>query len=64
MTHPKGRNPKPLPRAVRVRSKRLDQIDEAKLALALSLMARRLLEQRRVERGAADGDSPDEREVA
>lgn len=64
MTHPKGRNPKPAERSVRVRSKRLDQIDEAKLALALSLMARRLLEERRAAQTTADGGREGGREVA
>lgn len=40
------KNEKKPARVVRVRSRRLDQIDEAKLALALSLMARRLIEER------------------
>lgn len=40
------KNEKKPVRVVRVRSRRLDQIDEAKLALAMSLMARRLLEER------------------
>ena len=39
------KNEKKPARVVRVRSRRLDQIDETKLALALSLMARRLLEE-------------------
>ena len=37
------RNKQPLKR-VRVRSKRLDQIDETKLALAFWLMAKRMIE--------------------
>lgn len=37
-------------RRVRVRSRRLDEIDEAKIAVALALMARRLVEQERSER--------------
>ena len=52
-------------RAVRVRSRRLDQIDEAKLALALSLMARRLVEERGQPVDLAPRDvAPSEREVA
>jgi len=45
VAHPKRQTP-PLDanRRVRVRSRRLEQIDEAKLAVALALMARRLLE--------------------
>lgn len=41
--HPQAEKPT---RAIRVRSRRLDQVDEAKVALALSLMARRLIEER------------------
>ena len=42
--HPKRIEPVAPERRVRVRSRRLDQIDEAKIAVALALMARRLLE--------------------
>lgn len=44
------RNQQPLKR-VRVRSKRLDQIDETKLALAFWLMAKRLVEDEDAESG-------------
>jgi hypothetical protein len=50
MARPKGRATKPPARRVRVRSRPLAEIDEAKLATALALMARRLLEQRTAER--------------
>jgi len=45
VAHPKRQTP-PIDanRRVRVRSRRLEQIDEAKIAVALALMARRLLE--------------------
>jgi hypothetical protein len=46
VARPKGSEVKNGPRSVRVRSRPLDQVDEAKLALALSMMARRLLEER------------------
>lgn len=48
------RNRKPL-KKVRVRSKRLDQIDETKLALAFWLMAKRMIEE---EDGAGQGEEP------
>ena len=43
MPHPSGPGRTEPPRRVRVRARRLDQIDEAKLATAVALMARRLL---------------------
>ncbi len=46
MARPRQRAGKQAPRGVRVRSRLLAEIDEAKLATALALMARRLLEQR------------------
>ena len=59
------KNEKKPARVVRVRSRRLDQIDEAKLALALSLMARRLVEERAQATGLAPDDAAlPEREVA
>lgn len=58
MARPKGRASKQPTRSVRVRSRPLAEIDEAKLATALALMARRLLEQRATE--PVDGD-PDRR---
>ena len=54
MARPKGATPKNPTRSVRVRSRPLDQIDEAKLALALSMMARRLLEERAGELAARE----------
>lgn len=50
--HSKPKMPLDAQRRVRVRSRRLDEIDEAKIAVALALMARRLLEQERAERNA------------
>ncbi len=50
-TRPKPRTSPDVQRRVRVRSRRLDEIDEAKVAVALALMARRLLEQERAESG-------------
>ena len=41
---PSSKPLKPAPSRVRVRSRPLDQVDEAKLAVALSIMARRLLQ--------------------
>jgi hypothetical protein len=55
-----GSSPSRPQRRVRVRSRPLEQIDEAKLAVALSIMARRLIEQRAQLR--ADGS--EQREVA
>ena len=49
---PKPKTPLDVQRRVRVRSRRLDQIDEEKIAVALALMARRVLEDERVERDA------------
>ena len=46
MARPRQRAGKQAPRGVRVRSRLFAEIDEAKLATALALMARRLLEQR------------------
>ncbi len=46
MARPKGSTPKTHPHSVRVRSRTLDQVDETKLALALAMMAHRLLEER------------------
>jgi hypothetical protein len=60
-----GSNPPSDNRRVRVRSRPLEQIDEAKLAVALSIMARRLLEQRAAESENLADDAPAEgREVA
>ena len=50
-------------RSVRVRSRPLDQIDEAKLALALAIMARRLLEERAAKRTAPRSNAADSGEV-
>jgi hypothetical protein len=44
MARPKGSQPRP-ERRVRVRSRALGDVDEAKLAVALAMMARRLLEE-------------------
>jgi hypothetical protein len=57
-----GSSPPKRERRPRVRSRPLEQIDEAKLAVALSIQARRLIE----ERAAATHDdvpTPDRREV-
>lgn len=43
---PRRSEARPPERRLRVRARPLAQIDEAKLAVALSLMARRLLEER------------------
>ena len=59
-----GSNPPSESRRVRVRSRPLEQIDEAKLAVALSIMARRLIEQRAAESKLTDHDSAEAREVA
>jgi hypothetical protein len=56
MARPKGSGRKQASRRVRVRSRPLDQVDEAKLAVALALMSRRLLEQQRAD-DASDGRS-------
>jgi hypothetical protein len=47
------RQPKPTKR-IRVRAKRLDQIDETKLSLALWLMAKRLLEEQEQDEDQAE----------
>ena len=65
MARPKPRAGKQPSRSVRVRSRPLAEIDEAKLATALALMARRLLEQRSAETAeskstAAGSDSAEE----
>ncbi len=57
-----GSRPSHQHRRVRVRSRPLEQIDEAKLAVALSIMARRLIEQR-AQPSPADRPSAPEREV-
>ena len=49
MAHPKGSQTRNVVRSVRVRSRSLAQVDEAKLAVALAMMARRLLEERTAE---------------
>jgi len=49
MARPKHRTTSRSARRVRVRSRPLAEIDEAKLATALALMARRLLEQQTAE---------------
>jgi hypothetical protein len=56
VAYPKGSRQASTSRSVRVRSRRLEQVDEAKLAVALAIMARRLLEQQRADR-ADDGRS-------
>ena len=65
MSHPKGSKAgKPQPeRRLRVRSRRLDQVDEAKLALAFALMARRLVEET-ADREQVEAAVPDRREIA
>ena len=65
MSHPNGSTAgKPQPeRRLRVRSRRLDQIDEAKLALAFALMARRLVEET-ADREQVEAAVPDRREIA
>jgi hypothetical protein len=57
VARPKSASAKNTTRSVRVRSRPLDQIDEAKLATAIALLARRMLEQRARVRAAADPDS-------
>jgi hypothetical protein len=68
MARPKARRTVPATpqRGVRVRSRPLDEIDETKLAVALAMMARRLLEEPVVRPpapndpkngGAVDGDA-------
>ena len=64
--HPR-KNPEPLPeRKLRVRFRRLEQLDETKVALAVALIARRLVEAQEADQTA--GQSADElaarREVA
>lgn len=56
-----GSSPPHQHRRVRVRSRPLEQIDEAKLAVALSIMARRLIEQRAQPRGVGrcSADQPE-----
>ena len=49
MAHPKGSRVTKTAKSVRVRSRPLAEIDEAKLAVALAMMARRLLEERTTE---------------
>ena len=62
MARPNKRAGNQRARTVRVRSRPLAEIDEAKLATALALMARRLLEQRHAEAGEdrpqAEGPEP------
>lgn len=55
--HPR-KNPEPLPeRKLRVRFRRLEQLDETKIALAVALIARRLVEAQQAEQAAGpDGD--------
>ena len=48
MAHPKDPSTVPT-RRVRVRSRRLELLDEGKLATAFALLARRLLEQRQAQ---------------
>lgn len=48
-TRPKPKTSPDVQRRVRVRSRRLDEIDEAKVAVAVALMARRLLKEERTE---------------
>jgi hypothetical protein len=57
MARPKGSGQKQASRRVRVRSRPLDQVDEAKLAVALALMSRRLLEQQRGDDGSAEREA-------
>lgn len=60
-----GSNPPSDSRRVRVRSRPLEQIDEAKLAVALSIMARRLIEERAAAESRRTVDvSAEAREVA
>lgn len=61
MSHPKrlrasSSSSVPAARSVRVRSRPLDQIDEAKLALALAMMAKRLREARQSADEAAESE--------
>lgn len=62
MARPNGSGQTNASRRVRVRSRPLDQIDEAKLAVALAIMARRLLEEQRRDDYGQNGRS-DEREA-
>lgn len=51
------RNQQP-PKRVRVRSKRLDEIDDTKLALAFWLMAKRLVDEQDEEAGSQETSAP------
>ena len=57
---------RPADRQLRVRARPLDEVDESKLALALWLMAKRLIEERQAAASPASDDvsSPERREVA
>jgi hypothetical protein len=58
---------RPADRQLRVRARTLDEVDESKLALALWLMAKRLIEERRQAAASPASDdvsSPERREVA
>jgi len=58
---------RPAERQLRVRARALDEVDESKLALALWLMAKRLIEERaQTDANPAPGDVPavGRREVA
>ena len=63
---PRGyRHQKPIENRIRVRSKRLDQVDEDKLSLAFWLLAKQLVEDQTDDPGSPDGpsgedDDPDE----
>lgn len=64
--HPR-KNPGPLPeRRLRVRFRRLEQLDETKIALAVALIARRTIEAQQSEQTVRpDGDKlAERREVA
>jgi hypothetical protein len=45
-----------MPKKIRVRSKRLDQVDEMKLSLALWLLAKNLADDRTTPRAPRQGD--------
>ena len=60
------KNPEPLPeRRLRVRFRRLEQLDETKVALAVALIARRLVEAQQAEQTSDPSDEvAKRREVA
>jgi hypothetical protein len=59
-----GSSPPKRERRLRVRSRPLEQIDEAKLAVALAIQARRLIEEAASAAARADVPRPVRREVA